>query len=139
MEQRSPWAHPVVLVPLHGAQHRVHVQVQRRRPPVHARVGQHHLVSEDLGPGRHGGNQAAQDLCPFLVLPVVQDGGDEMVLAGLGDHTDGSQVAQDLAEEQGAGAGRSCEHLHAEERLVLSEATEDAQVQGKQRELCRPE
>lgn len=64
---------PLVNIPLHRAEHGIHVQIQAGRPPVYAGVGQYHVVNQNLGVRAHGGNDVLEDLLRLVIGPVVEN------------------------------------------------------------------
>jgi len=67
---------PLINVPLHRAEHGIHVQVQAGRPPVYTGVGQDHVINENLGVRAHSGNDVLEDLLRLFIGPVVEDGAE---------------------------------------------------------------
>ena len=47
---------PLINIPLHRAEHSIHVQIQAGRPPVYTCVGQGHVIDQNLGVRAHGGS-----------------------------------------------------------------------------------
>ena len=64
---------PLIHVPLHGPEHGIHVQIQTRRPPMHARIRQHHVVNQDLGVRAQSGDEVLEDLLRLVIGPVMED------------------------------------------------------------------
>lgn len=74
---------PLILRPLDGTKHHHHLEVLAGRPDGSTRVGNDHLVDDDLRAGPQSRRQVLKNLDRLVVGPVVQDRPEVVVGSAL--------------------------------------------------------